>query len=135
MVKWLSKHSILEQIVLELTVFIFIVVGSFSEKILFNSVRFDLKTGVKIFGQYKNNGIKKCPLLRISPLFQKKVEVMDTIKSMEIYLVKLLIRRSLVQVQQGKPKIPFTQVGGILLITSYLFTLTSAKIPNGIFGK
>lgn len=95
-VKWLSKHSILEQRVLELTVFIFIVVGSFSEKILINSVRFDLKTGVKIFGQYKNNGIKKCPLLRISPLFQKKVEVMDTIKSMEIYLVKLLNRRLLV---------------------------------------
>ena len=69
-------------------------------------MRFDLKTGVKIFGQYKNNGIKKCPLLRISPLFQKKVEVMDTIKSMEIYLVKLLIRRSLVQVQQGEPKNP-----------------------------
>ena len=115
MVKWLSKHSILEQIVLELTVFIFIVVGSFSEKILINSVRFDLKTGVKIFGQYKNNGIKKCPLLRISPLFQKKVEVMDTIKSMEIYLVKLLIRRSLVRVQQGEPKIPNAKAFGILL--------------------
>ena len=57
MVKWLSKHSILEQIVLELTVFIFIVIGSFSEKILFNSARFDLKTGVKIFVHYKNNGI------------------------------------------------------------------------------
>ena len=57
MVKWQSKHSILEQIVLELTVFIFIVIGSFSEKILFNSARFDLKTGVKFFVHYKNNGI------------------------------------------------------------------------------
>ena len=40
-----------------------------------------------------------------------------------------------VRIPVSPPKIPFTSVGGILLFTSYLFTLTSKKIHGGIFVR
>ena len=62
-----------------------------------------VKLDRKSFGLCKNNGIEICPLLQISPLFQGKTVIMDAIKLMKEKFRQLLIRRSLVQVQQGEP--------------------------------
>lgn len=43
----------------------------------------DWKTGVKLFGRCKNNGIKNRPFLSIIPLFQVKIEIMDAKKLVE----------------------------------------------------
>ena len=43
----------------------------------------DWKTGVKLFGRCKNNGIKNRPFLSINPLFQGRNEIMDAEKLVE----------------------------------------------------
>ena len=65
---------------IELAIQTNVVLGSFCWKVLAYIRHFDLKTGVKIFGRCKNNGIVQCPLLQISTLFQGKPVIMDAIK-------------------------------------------------------
>ena len=74
-----------------------------------------VKSDRKNFGRCKNNGIVQRPLVQIFPLFQEKPVIMDTIKLMDEKFSLLLIRRSLVRVQQGEPnENPFTKVDGFL---------------------
>ena len=42
-----------------------------------------VKLDRKFFGRCKNNGIKNCPFLSITPLFQVKTGIMDTKKLVE----------------------------------------------------
>ena len=48
-----------------------------------NTGEADWKTGVKLFGRCKNNGIKNRPFLSINPLFQGGNEIMDAEKLVE----------------------------------------------------
>ena len=55
---------------------------------------------------------------------------MDTIKLMEIYLSKLLIRRSLVQVQQGEPIKNTIQTDGVFYWPSLLLCSKELQLAD-----